>query len=230
LIALYSIDNATLTVTRHPRSAIDWKNIGFHIPRTYNGPTSAKTPTPTPGQAAAGVTPVTTFQYIRAICADPGGSTPYRTMGVVFNARNGAGWSFKLRNPAYETAKRTPSDAGKRHLFEYCNLRRTREVSTHLKLFPDDDAAFAGFQSRIVAYTQLLYSSYVECFITKKQPLIDYAAHLRTHLYRIHTDIYKPRRAAVADTNTKVGVKFLDAVQYVNLIMTPTELFHAITD
>jgi hypothetical protein len=25
-------------------------------------------------------------------------------------------------------------------------------------------------------------------------------------------------------------VKFLDAVQYVNLIMTPTELFHAITD
>ena len=63
LIALYSIDNATLTVTRHPRSAIDWKNIGFHIPRTYNGPMSAKTPAS--GRVAAGVTPVTTFQPMR---------------------------------------------------------------------------------------------------------------------------------------------------------------------
>ena len=150
-------------------------------------------------------------------------------MGAVFNARNGAGWSFKLRNPAYETAKRTPSDAGKRQLFEYCSLRRTHGISTHLKFFPDDGATFTEFQSRIVAYTRLLYSSYIECFITKKQPLLDYAAHLRTHMYRIHNEIYKPRRAAIADdAPTKVGLKFQDAVQYVNLIMTPTELFHAL--
>jgi hypothetical protein len=210
LIAVYSIDNDTLTVTRHPRSAIDWKTIGFAVPRAHGRSDSS-------------------FQAIRARYADPNGSTPYRIMGTVFNAQNGSGWSFKLRNPTYETAKRTPSESGKRHLFEYCNLRRTRGIPAHLKLFPDDDAAFKGFQLRIATYTQLLYSSYTECFISKKQPLIDYAAHLRTHMYRMHNDIYKPRRLAVADTATKVGLKFQDAVQYVNLVMTPTELFHALT-
>ena len=229
LIAIYSIDNDTLTVTRHPRSTIDWKNTGFKVPRSYDRLTTTTTTT----AAAAAATESTSFQAVRTRYADPSGSTPYRIMGVVFNARNGAGWSFKLRNPTYETAKRTPSECGKRHLFEYCNLRRTHDISMHLKQFPDDDAAFKGFQSRIVAYTQLLYSSYIECFITKKQPLIDYAAHLRTHMYRIHNDIYKPRKlaaalTAAADTKLKVGVKFQDAVQYVNLIMTPTELFHAL--
>ena len=231
LIAVYSINNETLTVTRHPRSTVDWKNIGFNVPRSYDRPAPA---TATATATAAGATAtVTSFQTVRTRYADPNGSTPYRIMGVVFNARNGAGWSFKLRNPTYETAKRTPNESGKRLLFEYCNLRRTHDVATHLKQFPDDDAAFKGFQSRIVAYTQLLYSSYIECFVTKKQPLIDYAAHLRTHMYRIHNDIYKPRKlataiTALADTKSKVGVKFQDAVQYVNLVMTPTELFHAL--
>jgi len=229
LIAVYSIDNDTLTVTRHPRSAINWKSIGFNIPRSYDRLTIAATTTTTTTTAAES----TSFQAVRTRYADPSGSTPYRIMGLVFNARNGAGWSFKLRNPTYETAKRTPSECGKRQLFEYCNLRRTHDISMHLKQFPDDDAAFKGFQSRIVAYTQLLYSSYIECFITKKQPLIDYAAHLRTHMYRIHNDIYKPRKLAAAltasaDTKLKVGVKFQDAVQYVNLVMSPTELFHAL--
>jgi hypothetical protein len=234
LIAVYSINNETLTVTRHPRSTIDWKNIGFNVPRSYDRPATATatitTATTTTTTTAA---TATSFQAVRTRYADPNGSTPYRIMGVMFNARNGAGWSFKLRNPTYETAKHTPSDSGKRHLFEYCNLRRTHDIATHLNQFPDDDAAFKGFQSRIVAYTRLLYSSYIECFITKKQPLIDYAAHLRTHMYRIHNDIYKPRKLAtantpLADAKTKVGVKFQDAVQYVNLVMTPTELFHAL--
>jgi hypothetical protein len=211
LISIYSIDNDTLTVTRHPRSTIDWKTIGFNVPRAHSRAANAS------------------FQSVCTHYADPSGSTPYRIMGVMFNARNGAGWSFKLRNPTYEKAKSTPSESGKRQLFEYCNLRRTREILTHLKLFPDDDAIFKEFQSRIAAYTQLLYTSYVECFITKKQPLVDYAAHLRTHMYRMHNEIYKPRRLATVDAKTKVGLKFQDANQYVNLVMTPTDLFHALT-
>jgi hypothetical protein len=231
LIAVYSIDNETLTVTRHPRSAIDWKTIGFIIPRSYDRSVAASA-VDTAATTATTATTAAQFQTVCARYADPSGSTPYRIMGVVFNARNGAGWSFKLRNPTYETAKRTPNESGKRHLFEYCNLRRTRDISMHLKQFPDDETIFKGFQSRIVTYTQLLYSSYIECFITRKQPLIDYAAHLRTHMFRIHNDIYKPRRLAAAytrDTKIKFGVKFQDVVQYVNLVMTPTELFNALT-
>jgi hypothetical protein len=65
-------------------------------------------------------------------------------------------------------------------------------------------------------------------------------------MFRMHNDIYKVRRAADALTaapssenaateKTKVrvgggnrGLKFQDAVQYVNLMMSPSDLFHSL--
>jgi len=229
LIALYSIDNSTLTVTRHPRSAIDWKSIGFKVPRDYTSGLSDPA-----------------FQGVRNRYANPNGSTPYRVMGVVVNAAGGSGWSFKLRNPAYESAKHTPLECDKRLLYEYCNLRRSHDITAHLKLYPEDDAKFNEFRERISSFTKLLYSSYIECFVTKKQPLNDYGAYLRPHMYRMHTDIYKVRRTADALTasatnvnsnvggtiRTRVGgnrgLKFQDAIQYVNLMMSPSDLFHSL--
>ena len=232
LIAVYSIDNSTLTVTRHPRSVIDWKSIGFKLPRDYT----------------SGLTdPV--FHGIRNRYANPNGASPYRVMGVIINAAGGAGWSFKLRNPAYESAKHTPLESNKRILYEYCNLRRTHDISAHLKLYPEDESKFNDFRDKIISFTKLLYSSYIECFVAKKQPLIDYGGYLRPHMYRMHTDIYKVRRTADAITVptptssqaseiatgvvTKArggnrGLKFQDAVQYVNLMMSPSELFHSL--
>ncbi len=230
LIAVYSIDNSTLTVTRHPRSAIDWKSIGFKIPRDYTSGLSDPA-----------------FHGIRNRYANPNGATPYRIMGVVINASGGAGWNFKLRNPAYEAAKHTPLESNKRLLYEYCNLRRSHDISAHLKMYPEDEPKFNEFRDKIVSFTKLLYSSYIECFVGKKQPLIDYGIYLRPHMYRMHTDIYKPRRSADAMTATASspvseiatgsirtreggnrGLKFQDAVQYVNLMMSPSELFHSI--
>jgi len=251
LIAVYSIDNSTLTVTRHPRSAIDWQSIGFKVPRDYT----------------SGMTDPA-FHGIRNRYANPNGATPYRIMGVVINASRGAGWSFKLRNPAYESAKHAPLESNKRLLYEYCNLRRTHDISAHLKMYPEDESVFNEFRDKIGSFTRLLYSSYIECFVAKKQPLIDYGSYLRPHMYRMHTDIYKPRRSAdamtaaatspavvvnatasaTATTTTTThtstpengsfvavgkrglsrGLKFQDAVQYVNLIMSPSELFHSL--
>ena len=231
LIAVYSIDNSTLTVTRHPRSVIDWKSIGFKLPRDYMSGLSD---------------PV--FHGIRNRYANPNGVTPYRIMGVVINAAGGAGWSFKLRNPAYESAKHAPLESNKRILYEYCNLRRTHDISAHLKMYPEDEPKFTEFRDKIISFTKLLYSSYIECFVAKKQPLIDYGGYLRPHMYRMHTDIYKVRRTADALTTTATsspasdiittgttkarggirGLKFQDAVQYVNLMMSPSELFHSL--
>lgn len=224
LIAVYSIDNATLTVTRHPRSAVDWKSIGFRVPREYSN-------------AAI------TFQGVRNRYASPTGTSPYRIMGVMLHSTNKCtGWSFKLRNPSYESAKHAPLEQGKRLLFEYCSMRHTHDVKSHIKLCPEDAATFSEFQERIRAYTTQLYSNYVECFITKTHPLAEYDPNMRTHMYRIHNDIYKARRTAAAgtaaapvvpDSNAKpkpnrCGLKFQDAVQYVNLVMSPTELYYAL--
>lgn len=236
LIAVYSIDNATLTVTRHPRSAVDWKSIGFRVPREYSASATASAAS-APGKNAA-----TTFHDVRNRYANPAGTSPYRIMGVMLHSANaGAGWSFKLRNPSYESAKHAPLEHGKRLLFEYCSMRHTHDVKSHIKLCPEDATTFSEFQERIRAYTSQLYSNYVECFITKVRPLLEYAPNLRTHMYRMHNDIYKARRTAAAggtapsfDPNSKpkpnrCGLKFQDAVQYVNLIMSPTELYCALT-
>ena len=111
-------------------------------------------------------------------------------------------------------------------------------------MYPEDEPKFTEFRDKIISFTKLLYSSYIECFVAKKQPLIDYGIYLRPHMYRMHTDIYKVRRTADAITSssqasevatgaTKArggnrGLKFQDAVQYVNLMMSPSELFHSL--
>lgn len=225
LIAAYSIDNSTLTVTRHPRSVVDWKSVGFRVPRDYS-------------VLAAAIT----FQDVRNRYANPVGTSPYRLMGVMLHS--GTGWSFKLRNPSYESAKHAPLEHGKRLLFEYCSLRRTRDVDSHLKLYPEDAAKFSEFKERIRVYTSQLYSNYVECFITRVHPLSEYVPNFKTHMYRMHNDIYKARRAAAAGTTAsddsnpghiakpkpnRCGLKFQDAVHYVNLVMSPTDLYYALT-
>jgi hypothetical protein len=115
-------------------------------------------------------------------------------------------------------------------------------------MYPEDETKFNEFRDKIISFTKLLYSSYIECFVAKKQPLIDYGGYLRQHMYRMHTDIYKVRRTAdaiamlaptssqaseIATDSTKArggnrGLKFQDAVQYVNLMMSPSELFHSL--
>jgi hypothetical protein len=209
-IAAYTVDNTTLTATRHPRSVIDWKGIGFQVPRNY---------------LAGAVEPF--FPCIHAKYANAAGITPYRVMGVVFHSGKHAGWSFKLRNPAYEIAKKTPMESNTRLFYEYCSLRRSREVKQHLAVFPEDAVAFSEFNERIFAFVKLVYSSYVDCFILKKKPLGEYATSVRPILYRLHNELYYPRKAAAlaATSLTKVKLSFNDVLQYINNSVVPGELF-----
>jgi len=249
LIAVYSVDNETLTVTRHPRSAVDWKSIGFRVPREY-----ASSSSPASAVRKNTTTPVITFKDIRNRYANPTGASPYRIMGVMLHSIDeGTGWSFKLRNPSYESAKHAPLEHGKRLLFEYCSMRRTHEVNSHLKNYPDDATVFSEFNARIRGYTSELFSNYVDCFIHKMKPLLEYDINMRTHMYRMHNDIYKARVSATVGTTgaaatsaaagtmtgsiitnpkpnpPRCGLKFQDAVQYVNLVMSPIDLYHALT-
>ena len=223
-IAAYTVDNASLTVTRHARSAIDWKGIGFQVPRNY---------------ATGVVEPF--FPCIHAKYANPAGMTPYRAMGVVFHIGKNAGWSFKLRNPAYETAKKTPMESDARLFYEYCSLRRSKEVKQHLALFPEDAEAFTGFNERILDFVKLVYRSYVECFIHKKKPLAEHAAPVRSILYRLHNELYYPRKAAAlaatsltsatnfsCPVSAKVKLSFNDVLQYINNAVAPAELFFSV--
>jgi hypothetical protein len=229
-IAAYTIDNETLTVTRHRRNAVDWKGAGFFVPRNYAHVDSlAERP----------------FVNLHMKYANPTGTTPYRVMGVVFHGATHAGWSFKLRNPAYETAKKTPMEARARMFFMYCSLKRSKEVKQHLALFPEDADAFNEFNTRVLEYVKHIYSRYVDVFILKT---VTHALcgnkYVKAILHGLHRDVYCARKSfhATRVKNSEssqplssvgsvgsVKLTFNDVLQYISNVVPPVDLFEGVS-
>ena len=219
-IAAYTVDNATLTVTRQPRNVVDHKSIGFHVPRNYDTDLGAQDHA---------------FFQIHARYANSSGMTPYRVMGVVFHSAKNAGWSFKLRNPAYEAAKKIPMGPQTRMFYMYCSLRRTREIKQHLALFPEDTAAFTEHNNSFTSFANLVHSKYIECFVLKQKPLGHYSTHIKNILHGLHTDIYLDRKndlvAATARGEAvpyKIKITYNDVLHYITTLVSPLDIFMSI--
>lgn len=218
-IAAYTIDNETLTVTRHRRNEVDWKGAGFYVPRNYAlSDTSTETP----------------FVELHMKYANPTGTTPYRVMGVVFHGSKHSGWSFKLRNPAYETAKKTPMDAKARMFFMYCSLKRSKELKRHLAVFPEDAGAFNEFNTRIVDYAKHVHSKYVDVFILKTVThALCGSKYVKAILHGLHRDVYCARKSfhAAQPSGTSplpIKVTFTDVFQYISNVVPPVDLFEGV--
>lgn len=219
-IAAYTVDNATLTVTRQPRNVVDHKSIGFSVPRNYDTDLGAQDHA---------------FFQIHARYANSSGMTPYRVMGVVFHSAKNAGWSFKLRNPAYETAKKIPMGPQTRMFYMYCSLRRTREIKQHLAVFPEDTAAFTEYNNSFTSFANLVHSKYIECFVLKQKPLGHYSTHIKNILHGLHTDIYLDRKndlvAATArgeEVPYKIKITYNDVLHYITTLVSPIDIYTSI--
>lgn len=216
-IAAYTVNNETLTVTRHPRNAVDWKGAGFYVPRNYAHDCN--------------------FSSLYMKYANPIGTTPYRVMGVVFHGSQHTGWSFKLRNPAYETAKKTPMDAQARMFFMYCSLKRSKELKQHLALFPEDADAFNKFNTRVLEYAKYVYSKYVDVFIMKTVThAVCGSKYIKAILYGLHKDVYCARKTfhssqteqTKAEHGSSPKVTFSDVLHYISNAVPPVDLFYGV--
>jgi len=221
-IAAYTVNNVTLTATRHPRNVVDHKSIGFHVPRNYD------TDLGTNNNDHA-------FFQIHAKYANSSCMTPYRVMGVMFHSAKNAGWSFKLRNPAYEAAKKIPMGSQTRMFYMYCSLRRTREIKQHLALFPEDTAAFTEYNNSFTSFANLLHSKYIECFVLKQKQLGTYWKDIKNILHGLHTDIYLDRKndlvAATArgeEVPYKIKITYNDVLHYITTAVSPLDIFNSI--
>lgn len=219
-IAAYTVNNVTLTATRHPRNVVDHKSIGFHVPRNYD--------------TDLGVNDHAFFQ-IHAKYANSSCMTPYRVMGVMFHSAKNAGWSFKLRNPAYEAAKKIPMGSQTRMFYMYCSLRRTREIKQHLALFPEDTAAFTEYNNSFTSFANLVHSKYIECFVLKQKQLGTYSSGIKNILHGLHTDIYLDRKndlvAATArgeEVPYKIKITYNDVLHYITTAVSPLDIFTSI--
>lgn len=111
-------------------------------------------------------------------------NTPYTLMGVVLYDP-ATGERAKIRNPNYELVRELRGNQPKLQ-FQYLVLRKEGKVSEHLEYFPEHKRHFSKFRDQVHLFTDQLFANYVDCYIKKKQPLADYPAQYRTHMYTIH--------------------------------------------
>ena len=118
-------------------------------------------------------------------------NTEYTTMGVVIE-NIVTGERTKFRNPNYEQVKQLRGNQSKLKYWYLC-LRQNGQLNNFLKMYPETAHLIVKYRDEIHAFTKELYEKYVECYIKKCKPLIEYSAKFRTHMYKLHEKFLSDR-------------------------------------
>jgi hypothetical protein len=109
--------------------------------------------------------------------------------GVVFVDKD-TGFCYKKRNPKYESVKKRKGMEQKL-MAQYLQMRKDRGIDEYLKYHPQHSRAFRQFRDRLHDYTQRLYDAYIAHYVKKDvKPLKEYDRELKTHMYKLHYDVY----------------------------------------
>lgn len=138
--------------------------------------------------------------------------------GVVF--RDGdTGFCYKKRNPKYESVKKRKGMEQKL-LSQYLFLRKDRAIDEYLKYHPQHNRTFNDFREHLHEYTSRLYSAYIDHYVKKNaKPLKEYDRELRTHMYKLHYDVFLATMKEVGAFVTKHTV-----INYVNNLAPAQQL------
>ena len=138
--------------------------------------------------------------------------------GVVFVDKD-TGFCYKKRNPKYENVKKRKGMEQKL-MAQYLQLRKDRAIDEYLKYHPQHSRAFRQFRDRLHDYTQRLYDAYIEHYVKKDaKPLKEYDRELKTHMYKLHYDVYLATMKEVGAFITKHAV-----INYVNQLAAAQQL------
>ena len=138
--------------------------------------------------ATATFTPHNVSDYC-ALYSSPQTASSVSLPGVVFVDRD-TGFCYKMRNAKYESVKKRKGMEQKL-MAQYLQLRKDHGIDEYLKYHPQHSRAFRQFRDRLHDYTQRLYDAYIEHYVKKDaKPLKDYDRELKTHMYKIHYDVY----------------------------------------
>lgn len=138
--------------------------------------------------------------------------------GVVFQDKD-TGFCYKKRNPKYESVKKRKGMEQKL-LAQYLQLRKDRAIDEYLKYHPQHSRVFNTFRERLHEYTLRLYDSYIEHYVKKNaKSLKEYDRELKTHMYKIHYDIFLATMKEAGVFVTKHTV-----INYVNSLAAAQQL------
>ena len=138
--------------------------------------------------------------------------------GVVFVDKD-TGFCYKKRNPKYESVKKRKGMEQKL-MAQYLQLRKDHGIDEYLKYHPQHSRAFRQFRDRLHDYTQRLYDAYIAHYVKKDaKPLKEYDRELKTHMYKLHYDIYLATMKETGAFVTKHTV-----INYVNQLAVAQQL------
>ena len=170
----------------------------------------------TDAAVTATITPHTVEDYCRMY-----GSAETRSVslpGVVFHDRD-TGFCYKQRNPKYESVKKRKGMEQKL-IAQYLQLRKDRAIDEYLKYHPQHSRVFNTFRERLHEYTLRLYDAYIEHYVKKNaKPLKEYDRELKTHMYKLHYDVFL---ATMKETGTFVTKHTV--INYVNQLAAAQQL------
>jgi hypothetical protein len=139
------------------------------------------------GTATATFTPHTVEDYCKMYASMD--TRSISLPGVVFVDKD-TGFCYKKRNPKYESVKKRKGMEQKL-MAQYLQLRKDHGIDEYLKYHPQHSRAFRQFRDRLHDYTQRLYDAYILHYVKKDaKPLKDYDRELKTHMYKLHYDVY----------------------------------------
>ena len=140
----------------------------------------------------------------------------YQLQGVVI--WNNKGQRTKIRNSNYEKIKHLKGNSPKLQ-YHYYYLRQNGAVGDFLKYYPEYRQDFSDFRKELHKYTNQLYQNYINCFIKKQKPLIEYPYNFKTHMYKIHEHYLNELKDEGKYVNKSV------VVDYVNTLPPPRLMY-----
>jgi len=167
-------------------------------------------------EATATFTPHTVSDYCRMYASAECQSVSLP--GVVFVDAD-TGFCYKARNPKYENVKKRKGMEQKL-MTQYLQMRKDSGIDEYLKQHPQYARVFRQFRDRLHEYTQRLYDGYISHYVKKDaKPLKEYDRELKTHMYKLHYDVYLATLKEAGVFITKNSV-----IQYVNNLAVAQQL------
>ena len=111
-------------------------------------------------------------------------TTPYQCLGVMIHDRL-TGERCKIRNPAYEHVRKLRGNQPKLQ-YHYLCLRKEGNVAEFLLYYPEHKKAFSNYRTQLHALTHDIFQHYIQCYMKKEKPLIEFPPQYRPHMFNLH--------------------------------------------
>ena len=188
LIACYKIENYTVTLL--PRESVTLPE-NILLPKQYN-----------------------MLSYNELFMLYGSMNTAASIPGVMIYHKNGD--RTKIHNPNYKYIKYLRGNNTKLQ-FQYLSLRRDNLINENLKYFPENIKQFQIFESQLYNFSNTLYANYIQCYIKKEQPLIQFPKEFRVHMYNLH-QYYLSIRENRGYINKTVIIQYINSLEPAKLM------------